>query len=856
MSISSTTRKAGPYLGNGATTVFAFNFKVFQASDVKVILTDAADVDTVQALGTNYSVSLNSNQDVLPGGSVTMLTAPAVNTKLTLTSAVPITQPMVLTNSGGFYPGVLNDSADRQIAISQQLQDQISRSITIPITVSGVSTDAPKPEANKVLAWNSTGTALQNIDASTLATIAAYGTGKADVFTGDGSSVNFALSANPGAVANLDVSIGGLVQSPTVDFVWVGGTVLTFTSPPPAGSRILVRYTEALPSGATVDAGSVVGLQEAVEDYAASSLVAGTNITITYNDATGKITIASTGGGGGTANAVSFVTAYGGVGDGTTNNNAAIALAEASAFEIIWLPEGRYVVTTNRDTFTKKYIGPGVLLYPLSYRGAQNAAAYSADVAPTASTAAYGLNATKMTFTDFDYRVVAAGTRRNFTRYYPSGDGSGPAATQYFWAPSTPKFSIFENKGGWSGTSGVLSASVSAGATTCNVTGGVSDWAARGLIGQQIGFVDPNAYDGVPSEIVTVTGASGSTLTFTPALASGYAAGWLLSHGYRTMNAHELKEVTHFGGGDAYAWVGRVVGAYTPLASQQTVFQTATVGIIGGDMSFARDGNYGTGWECVYDDGSYDSAVIASVNSFERRNDTAARGNSVWLNDYAKMDGGGTAYATYGLKPIDGVYVAAVAARVGLDFTKSRFSVGAVALPLGERILFDAELPVTPGAGNGWGFVAAVTNNMWIRGGSDGAGKFLQLRNQNNYVYIRPTSNQFTANTDFSIYAVSMGRLNIWDAAASTVVGSIYAGADGTGDYLDIFQGSTYRVRLRGSNATLNFNGNINAGLDIAAGGAVRAPSGFYINTSVYIFWDGTNLRATKNGGGSSVIIV
>ena len=733
--------------------------------------------------------------------------------------------------------------------------------------MSGVSTDAPKPEANKVLAWNSAGTGLQNIDAITLATIAAYGTGKADVFTGDGTSVNFALTANPGAVANLDVSIGGLVQSPTLDFVWVGGTVLTFTSPPPAGSRILVRYTQALPSGATVDAGSVVGLQEAVEDYMAGSLVAGTNITITYNDATGKITIASTGGGGGTANAVNFVTAFGGVNDGVANNNAAIALAEASAYEIIWLPEGRYVVTTNRSTFTKKYIGPGVLLYPSSYRGAQNAAAYSANVAPTATTAAFGINASKMTFTDFDYRVVAAGTRRSFDRYYPSGDGTGPTATQYYWAPSTPRFSIFENYGGWSGTSGVLSASVSAGATTCNVTGGVSDWAARGLIGQQIGFVDPNAYDGIPSEVVTVTGASGSTLTFTPALASGYAAGWLISHGYRTMNPHEFKEVTHWGGGDCYAWLGTVVGAYTALASQQSTFQTATVGIIGGSLTLVRDGNYGTGWECVYDDTGTDGAIIASVQSFERRNNTAARDKSVWLNDFIKMDGGGTGYAAYGLKPIDGVYVAAVAARTGLDFTRSSFSVGAIALPIGERILFDAEMPVTAGSSNGWGFVAGVTNNMWMRGGSDGAGKFLQLRNQDNYVYIRPTSNQFTANTDFGIYAVSMGRLNIWNSTATAIIGSLYAGSDASGDYLDLFQGSTYRMRMRAALGTLAFNGTltanqaningaVNAAGDVVAGIAMRAPSGFYINANVYIFWDGTNLRATKNGGSSSVIIV
>jgi hypothetical protein len=549
--------------------------------------------------------------------------------------------------------------------------------------------------------------------------------------------------------------------------------------------------------------------------------------------------------GGGTVNAVNFVTAFGGVGNGTTNNDAAIALAEASAYEVIWLPEGRYVVTTGRDTFTKKYVGPGIFLYPFSYRAAQNAASYSADVAPTATTAAFGINATKMTFTDFDYRTTAAGTRRNHNRYYPSGDGTGPSATQYFWAPSTPKFSIFENRGGWSGTSGVLSASVSAGATTCTLNGGVSDWSAAGLIGKQIGFVDPNAYDGVPSEYVTVTGASGSTLTFTPALASGYAAGWLVSHGYRTMNTHEFKEVTQWGGGDCYAYLGNVVGAYTALASQQSTFQTATVGIIGGSLTLVRDGNYGTGWECVYDDTNTDGAIIASVQSFERRNNTAARDKTVWLNDLIKMDGGGTGYAAYGLKPLDGVYTVAVAARTGLDFTRSAFSVAAVALPLGQRIGFDAEMPATPGSSNGWGFVAETINSMFIRGNLDVAGKFLSIQNQSSGFIIRPTAIQATSPIDAVNNGFTGNIYRLSDPVTFTEKGKLIAGTDVTSDYIDLFAGSTYRLRMRPT-GELEFNGDVKA----AATGKVA-----WKGTNSYLFYDGSVLRFTNDNGATSAAL-
>ena len=48
--ISSTTRIAGPYSGTGIQTVFTFAFKVFQTSDVLVVLTDPYGNNTTQTL--------------------------------------------------------------------------------------------------------------------------------------------------------------------------------------------------------------------------------------------------------------------------------------------------------------------------------------------------------------------------------------------------------------------------------------------------------------------------------------------------------------------------------------------------------------------------------------------------------------------------------------------------------------------------------------------------------------------------------------------------------------------------------------------------------------------------------------
>ena len=165
MSISSSIRKAGPYACNGAAAAFPFSFKVFQASDVLVVQTDLSGVETTKALATDYTVTLNANQDSNPGGTVTMNLAPVNGYLLTIGSQVTYTQGMVLTNTGGFFPQVINDMADRVVILVQQLYEKLSRALTLPFSASsGVSTQLPSPVAGKVIGWRADGLGLDNYD--------------------------------------------------------------------------------------------------------------------------------------------------------------------------------------------------------------------------------------------------------------------------------------------------------------------------------------------------------------------------------------------------------------------------------------------------------------------------------------------------------------------------------------------------------------------------------------------------------------------------------------------------------------------------------------------------------------------
>lgn len=82
-----------------------------------------------------------------------------------------------------------------------------------------------------------------------------------DTFTGDGTTVSFPLSYNPGTVNGLIIAVGGAVQRPGSDFTCTGTTLL-FTSAPPAPSsgvtqNILVIYRGVAGSAVVPVDGSV-----------------------------------------------------------------------------------------------------------------------------------------------------------------------------------------------------------------------------------------------------------------------------------------------------------------------------------------------------------------------------------------------------------------------------------------------------------------------------------------------------------------------------------------------------------------------------------------------------------------------
>lgn len=133
MTISSTSNKV-QFNGSGTTGPFAFTFKTFAQADLVVISTSPTGVETTLTLTADYSVSLNADQNNNPGGTVTTVAAVASGYKLTIIREVDALQETDITNGGGFYPEVIENSLDRLTMLVQQNAEAIERAVLVDIT--------------------------------------------------------------------------------------------------------------------------------------------------------------------------------------------------------------------------------------------------------------------------------------------------------------------------------------------------------------------------------------------------------------------------------------------------------------------------------------------------------------------------------------------------------------------------------------------------------------------------------------------------------------------------------------------------------------------------------------------------
>jgi hypothetical protein len=130
MTVASSTNRVD-YTGNGATTIFPFTFRIFEASDIVVVTADDDGIETTLELNVDYTVTGVGSYN---GGTVVIGTAPINGQALTIQRVLPLTQETDLRNQGQFFAETHEDVFDRMAMVHQQLQEQIDRAAKLPVT--------------------------------------------------------------------------------------------------------------------------------------------------------------------------------------------------------------------------------------------------------------------------------------------------------------------------------------------------------------------------------------------------------------------------------------------------------------------------------------------------------------------------------------------------------------------------------------------------------------------------------------------------------------------------------------------------------------------------------------------------
>jgi hypothetical protein len=158
MTVSSTTVK-NSYSGNSSTTVFAYSFKIFADSDLQVIIRSSTGAETTKTLTTHYTVSGAGDAS---GGNVTFTSGntPATGETVVIRRGVPQTQAIDYIANDPFPAESHEEGLDRATMTTQQVQEELDRSIKLSRTNTMTSTEftvGATDRANKVLAFDSSG---------------------------------------------------------------------------------------------------------------------------------------------------------------------------------------------------------------------------------------------------------------------------------------------------------------------------------------------------------------------------------------------------------------------------------------------------------------------------------------------------------------------------------------------------------------------------------------------------------------------------------------------------------------------------------------------------------------------------
>jgi hypothetical protein len=179
------TRYRNDASGNDAATAYPYQFKIFAATDLRVIVRNTSTgIETVLTYPTHYTVSNVGNKN---GGNVTLADVDGAwqnaadgtlktGYDIAIRRQVSVEQDTDIRNQGSFHADTHEDEFDYLTMIDQQQEDKLGRALLLGESYDPTDFDLtlPAPDAGLCLAWNATEDGLVNVASPGALTVSGY----------------------------------------------------------------------------------------------------------------------------------------------------------------------------------------------------------------------------------------------------------------------------------------------------------------------------------------------------------------------------------------------------------------------------------------------------------------------------------------------------------------------------------------------------------------------------------------------------------------------------------------------------------------------------------------------------------
>ena len=153
MTLTSTTTTVS-YSGNGSTTAFSVTYHFFDEDEIEVYLISSTGAETLQDLGTDYTVTGGNGTT----GTVTFGTAPATGNTVFIKRVTAQTQSVAYSDYGAFPAATHERALDRLTAEVQELTRDVDSTLRLPVSEGSTSVlPSADDRAGQVLGFDSNG---------------------------------------------------------------------------------------------------------------------------------------------------------------------------------------------------------------------------------------------------------------------------------------------------------------------------------------------------------------------------------------------------------------------------------------------------------------------------------------------------------------------------------------------------------------------------------------------------------------------------------------------------------------------------------------------------------------------------